>query len=100
VRRPGNLSGDALAWRCVDFLGASHSYNVPLKPLWTKQEGPTAAGLLSDPAFKLISLLNRSPLPDGKGLDSLKLWYEIVRCEEIWHDDLAGVVGVGLGDAE
>jgi hypothetical protein len=55
--------------------------------MWTKQTGPTAAGLLRDPTFKLTNLLSRSRCPDGKGMDSLRLYDEIVRCEENWPED-------------
>jgi hypothetical protein len=80
IRHTGSSWGDAQAWMYVHFLGASHSYNAPTQPLWTEEEYPSAAGLLSDPNSKLINLLNRSLLPDGEGMDSLKIWYEIVRC--------------------
>jgi hypothetical protein len=52
----------------VNHLGASPTYNT--KPLWTYQAGPTAAGLLSDPTYRLLNLMNRSRLPEGEGLDS------------------------------
>jgi len=68
-------------------LGASNSYND--RPLWTKQAGPTAAGLMSDPTFKLLNLLSRSRLPDGQGVDSAKLWREVARCDEILQSRLS-----------
>jgi hypothetical protein len=69
------------AWGCIDRLGTCHIYST--KPLWTVG-GPTAAGLLRDPSFKLLHFLYKSRLPGGKGLDSAKLWSEIVRCNGIW----------------
>jgi len=57
-----------MAWSMVNHLGASPTYNT--KPLWTYQAGPTAAGLLSDPTYRLLNLMNRSRLPEGEGLDS------------------------------
>jgi hypothetical protein len=71
------------AWLCVDLLGKCHIYSP--KPLWTA-EGPTAAGLLRDPVFKLLNLLHKSRLRDGKGLDSVPLCREVVRCKRIWEN--------------
>jgi hypothetical protein len=98
MRRPGNLSEDTIAWKCVGRLGASQPYNLPTQPLWTKEEGPTAAALLSDPSFKLLNLLNRSPSSDGEGLDFEKLWHEVICYEEFWHDDMANIVGLGAAE--
>jgi hypothetical protein len=81
IRHPSNVPDDILAYRCVGYLGKSHIYSF--KHLWTFEEGPNAAGLLRDPTFKLINLLNRSRTPAG--LDSAKLSGEVVRCERIWN---------------
>jgi hypothetical protein len=86
----GTTPEELLAWRCITQLGASQSYNGE-EPLWTKHTGPTAAGLLRDPNLKLINLLSSSRRPDGKSVDSARLWSEVVRCGETWPEgSLAG----------
>jgi hypothetical protein len=89
-------SGDD-AWRCVGYLGYSHIWSA--KPLWTVEEGPNAAGLLSDPMFKLFNFLNRSRQPGAEVLDSAALWNEVVHCERICSGldpSLAGDAPVAL----
>jgi hypothetical protein len=89
-------SGDK-AWRCVGCLGNSRTWST--ESLWaSSQTGPTASGLLSDPNFKLLNLLNRSPSSDGEGLDFEKLWHEVICYEEFWHDDMANIVGLGAAE--
>jgi hypothetical protein len=74
-------SGDK-AWRCVGYLGNSRTWST--ESLWaSRQTGPTASGLLSDPNFKLLNFLNASRMPGDKALYSAKLWNEVLRCERI-----------------
>lgn len=61
--------------------------------------GSTAVGLLRDPTFKLINMLSRSRCPDGKGMNSARIWKEVkevVCCEETWPE---GVLTGGVEDA-
>ncbi|SMR51460.1 unnamed protein product [Zymoseptoria tritici ST99CH_3D1] len=82
MRRTGteNSQRNAEMWACIGYLGSCAAYSG--MQLWTSAEGPSAHGLLRDPTYKLLNLLNRSRLAGGELLDLRGIQQEVVKCRK------------------